>query len=174
MRQFLLQMAGESGSGKSTLARAIGRATGAVVLDKDYIKAPLLEEGLEDAHAGGLSFAVFFSLAGSLLAQGHSLVLDSAAFYPSIREGGALLAANCGAEYRLIECVCDDVIEHEGRLVGRNGLASQPRSLAQLTLERKAKTGIVPLSEPRLTIDTLQPLSVCLDRALAYLGYDAG
>ena len=30
------------------------------------------------------------------------------------------------------------------------------------------------LSEPRITIDTTQPLSVCLEQALAYIGYDAG
>jgi predicted kinase len=167
-------MAGESGSGKSTLARAIGRATGAIVLDKDYIKAPLLEEGLPDAEAGGLSYSVFFSLARSLLDQGHSLILDSAAFYPSIRERGARLASEFSADYRLIECVCDDDREHEQRLVLRRGLASQPVSLAQLTLERATKTGIVALDEPRLTLDTTRTLDICLREALEYIGYDAG
>lgn len=39
----LVVMAGLSGAGKSTLALALGRALGWPVLDKDSIKAPLLE-----------------------------------------------------------------------------------------------------------------------------------
>jgi predicted kinase len=47
VEQFLLQMAGRSGVGKTTLASAIGRATGAVVIDHDGIKARMLDVGLE-------------------------------------------------------------------------------------------------------------------------------
>ena len=50
MRQFLLQMAGDSGTGKSTLALSIGRATGAVVLDKDVVQTALLEDGSTSAN----------------------------------------------------------------------------------------------------------------------------
>ena len=167
MTQFLLQMAGEAGTGKSSLARAIGQANGAVVLDKDYFKAPLLEEGLSEELAAGLAYAVFFSLAGSLLRQGHSLILDSPAFYPSIPARGALLAEEVGATYRLIECRCP-AESQEQRLNQRQGLASQPASRAA-KVASMLKPEITPLIEPHLTIDTSKPLDVCLEQALRYL-----
>jgi predicted kinase len=173
MRRFLLQMAGESGTGKSTMARAIGRATGAVVVDKDYIKAPLLEEGLDDKLAGGLAYAVFFSIAGSILGQGFDVILDSPAYYSSVRERGVRLAIEAGATYQIIECQCGKA-ENEARLRDRQRLVSQPASRQRAVLERVAKSGITPLLEPHLVIDTSQPLDICLRLALEYLQRDAG
>ena len=43
---LLVQMSGAPGAGKSTVAHAIGRRTGAVVLDHDVTKSALLEAGL--------------------------------------------------------------------------------------------------------------------------------
>jgi predicted kinase len=42
-------MHGEPGAGKSTLAKAIGRETGAVVLDKDILKSRILDGEPEGA-----------------------------------------------------------------------------------------------------------------------------
>jgi predicted kinase len=160
-------MAGESGTGKSTLARAIGGATGAVVLDRDYFKAPLMDEGLSFEEAGGLSYAVFFSVARSLLMQERSLILDSAAFYPSIIERGERLAAEAGAVYRVIECWLPDAVEHDRRLRERQGLVSQPGSLAAAVAE--VKPGKTALSGPHLRLDTGMSLTSVLARALTYL-----
>ena len=99
MRRFLLQMAGDSGTGKSTLARAVSRVTGAVVLDKDVYKAAMLDDGLGEA-AAGQAYVVLFATAGILLEQGHSVILDSAAYFTSIRDRGLELAGRHGAAYR--------------------------------------------------------------------------
>ena len=168
-RRFLVQMAGESGTGKSTIARAVGRCTGAVVLDKDFIKAPLQDQGLADGEAGRYAYAVFFSIAGSLLDQGHSVILDSPAFYPSIVEHGRDLAAEFGLNYYLIECHCSDAAVHDLRLRTRDRLISQPFLLTQV-IEQRARPGIVEIGEPHLLLDTAEQLEICLEKALEYLG----
>ncbi len=169
--QFVVQMAGEAGSGKSTLAREIGRATGAVVLDKDVIKSAALGAGAEESLAGPLSFEVLLDLARSLLGMGHSVVLDSAAFFPRIVETGRSVAAAAAARYVLIECVCPDGDEHARRLASREGLPSQPRALEA---DRYERPGAARLAEERLVVDTREPVEALLARALAYLGLAEG
>ena len=174
MKQFLLQMHGESGAGKSTLALAVGRATGAVVLDKDRIKAPLMEGGLDDTLAGGLAYDASWMLVQSILAQGHSVVLDSPAFWPGIVEKGKELASAAGAAYFVIECRCEDVGEQERRLAGRERLVSQPGSRAALAVALSRPGVVRTLTQPHLSIDTTRPIDVCLTEALRYIGHDAG
>jgi predicted kinase len=174
MSHFLLQMHGESGAGKSTMALAIGRATGAVVLDKDCIKGPLIEGGIEDPQAGGLAYDVFYLLAESILGQGFSVVLDSPVFWPRIAERGRALASSAGAAYFIVECRCEDAALQEQRLTTRPRLASQPGSRAELAVAL-ARPGVVrELAEPHLTIDTTQPVDVCVAQALRYIGHGPG
>jgi predicted kinase len=159
-------MAGEPGSGKSTLARELAQATHAVVLDKDYIKAPLVEAGLDDEQAGSLSYTVMFSVAKSLLEQGHSVVIDSPAFYPEIREDGQRVAEGAGVAYKMIECVVSDEQVQEARLRSRESLASQVNSVDEIEPD---KPGHAPLREPRLILDTLNGDDALLRHAIAYL-----
>jgi predicted kinase len=167
--KFLLQMAGESGTGKSTLARAVGRRTGAVVLDKDAILAPLMEEGLEAETAGGYAYRVLFSLARSLLESGHSVVVDSPAFYPSILQRGKDAAAEFDVDYFLIECHCTDALVHDKRLGTRDRRISQPATSIHV-IEQRSLPSRVAIGEPHLLVDTAQPLDVCIEKALEYLG----
>ncbi len=82
MRQFLLQMAGTSAAGKTTLAFAIGRATGAVVVDKDIIKAQHARWGRLPKKLPAVRPTRSSSTsASSLLAQGFNVVMDSPAFF---------------------------------------------------------------------------------------------
>ena len=98
MSQFLLQMTGEPGSGKSTLAKAIGRETGAIVIDKDIIKSRILDgdefglDELPELIAAPLHHALVFDLAGAFLSQGFSVVIDGAAFFPQVRTRGRVTA----------------------------------------------------------------------------------
>ncbi len=169
MRQFLLQMAGEPGSGKSTLARAIGAATGAVVLDKDVIKSAALNAGAEESLAGPLSYLVLFDLTTSLLTAGQSVVLDSPAFWPSIIEKGTAAASGAGVAYFVLECSCSDGSEVERRIAERAGMASQPT--ARL-VDPYGIPGTARLTLPHLVIDTRRSHDQCLQKALEYLGYD--
>lgn len=174
MSQFLLQMHGESGAGKSTLALAIGAATGALVLDKDRIKGPLIDGGLEDMVAGGLTYDVVWLLLHSFLSQGFSVVLDSPAFWPRIIEQGKALGAETAARYYIIECRCDDEREQERRLTSRTRFASQPADLSALSLALTRPGVERELAEPHLSLDTTQPLDACVRQALRYIDHDQG
>ena len=170
MKPFLLQMAGESAAGKSTLALAVGEATGAVVLDKDLIYGPLIEEGVLQMGMGGPSYAVLFKLAESFLAQGFSVVVDSGAFWNTIVERGQTVAARAGVRYHIVECRCFDAEEQERRLTTRTGEVSQPRSRAELHTSLSRPGVILTVAEPHLDVDTTQPLDVCVHQVLEYIG----
>ena len=167
MRRFLLQMHGSSGSGKSTLASAIGRETGAVVIDTDIVKAGMLDNGVTEEVAGPTAYYIFFDLAGALLRQGCSVVMDSPANFTYIRERGAALAAENRVGYAIIECCIDDLDELQRRLDARSARVSQPRIA---NLRPDTRPGSSPVEEPRLILDTSKPLEVTLPLALEYLG----
>ena len=170
MKPFLLQMAGESGAGKSTLALAIGDATGAVVLDKDLIYGPLIEEGVLQMGMGGPSYAVLFKLAESILRQGFDIVIDSGAFWTPIIEHGQAVAERTDARYHIAECHCADLDEQERRLTTRTGEVSQPRSRVELQASLSRPGVLLTVLEPHLDVDTTQPLDVCVRQVLEYIG----
>ncbi|MGB9483927.1 MAG: AAA family ATPase, partial [Candidatus Dormiibacterota bacterium] len=122
---FLVQLAGSPGTGKSALASALGRALGAVVLDKDVVKSALLDANVGWNGAGAAAHEVMFALAASLLEQGLNVVLDSPSHYAVIPERGLSVARGRGADYRFIECVCEDLEEVGRRLAGRKVRRSQ-------------------------------------------------
>lgn len=97
MPQFLLQMAGWMGTGKSTIAVQVGAETGAVVIDHDTTKTAILAAGVPHPPAGAASYEVVFALTRELLAQGHSVIIDSPSVYASIPERGMAAAAATGA-----------------------------------------------------------------------------
>jgi predicted kinase len=164
-------MAGDSGTGKTTLARAIGKATGALVLDKDVYKAWILEDALGDA-ANGQAYVALHATASMAVAQGLSVVLDSPAYFPRIIERGQSLADGAGASYFLIELVCSAREEQERRLRSRAHREFQPGSLIEATAMAQ-RPGVVALADPHLTIDTNRDFGVCLAEALSYLEGDA-
>jgi predicted kinase len=170
VRQFLLQMAGDSGTGKSTLARAIGRETGAVVLDKDVYKGWMLDDGLGEA-ANGQAYVALHATASMLLEQSLSVVLDNTAYFPRIRDRGAELAGSSGAAYRIIECICSDACEQENRLQTRSHREFQPGSLVEARA-MAVRPGVVALAELHLTIDTTRSLDACVAAAVAYIEGD--
>jgi predicted kinase len=170
MQRFLLQMAGESGAGKSTLALAVGQATGAVVLDKDVIAAPLCEkEGLTPPQAGGYAYAMLFPLAASLLGQGFNVIIDSAAFWVPIRERGEAIAHSAGVNYRIVECRCPDAKLQQTRLLSRSRLITQPGSVADLAASLSRPGVVLEVKRPYLVVDTRQPLAGCAEQVLEYL-----
>jgi predicted kinase len=167
MSQFILQLAGHPGSGKSTLARAIGKATGALVLDKDVIKARMLDSGVSEETAAPVSYDVFFAVARSLAEQGGSVVLDSPAYFTRTTETGQGIADAIGADYFVIECSCPDRAELQRRLDTRSAVASQ--TTVTVLDDPYYRPGTAPLTVPHLQIDMTRPLEHCLSHALRYI-----
>jgi adenylylsulfate kinase-like enzyme len=114
---FLLQIAGGSGAGKSTLACLIGERTGAMVIDLDAIKSAALDEGSPWDLAGRIGYGVSRAVAGSLLGQRKSVILDSPCRFQQIVDRGSAIAEQHGVPYTFIECVVADEEERRRRLL---------------------------------------------------------
>jgi predicted kinase len=180
---LLIQMSGCPGAGKSTIARAIGRRTGAAVLDQDVIKSALLENGVPFDVAGKAAYETSHALARSLLGQGFSVILDSACFYQVLLDKGLDLAATMGAGYRYIECAIEDLEEIRRRLTTRTPLPSQCADLGPAPGDQTRRSHyasgeelfrdwIANMKRPPhsyLRIDTTRPLAVCLAEVIAFL-----
>ena len=163
---IVVQMHGEPGSGKSTLARALAPRIDAVALDKDVIKSALLRVGVGESLSASGAYEVFFGVARDLVRQGRSVILDNPVYWPSVEQHWLELAALAGNEPLLIECVCADRAEIIRRLATRDAGESQPRD----PLDLRRHPGSVPTAfQPRLTLDTMRPLSDLVEQAVAYV-----
>lgn len=174
-------MAGSPGAGKSTLARAIGAASGAVVLDNDVIRSAILDSDASVQLAGRAAYESLFALAVDLLKQGHNVILDSPCHFQSILDHGMEIAQAAGVTYRFIECICPERAEIERRLITRTPLRSQPRglNLPPVDVAQAESSGQSSMAAHKwqtfrpaagaLMLDTSGPLDTYLPAALSYL-----
>ena len=166
MSSLVIQMHGEPGSGKSTVARELGARLGAVVLDKDVIKAALLRVGIVEKEAAAGAYEVFFAQARALVDAGQSIVLDNPVYWASVEERWLEISDAAGSPHILIECVCPDGAELVQRLATRSALESQPRE----RLNPDRFPGIAETQfEPRITLDTTRPLAATVEEAAAFV-----
>ncbi len=163
---IVIQMHGEPGSGKSTIARALGERLGAVVADKDVIKAALLRSGIAEQQAAAGAYEVFFAQARALADGGHTVILDNPVYWERVERRWLDIATAVGSPQILIVSVCADRAELERRLSTRDALESQPR--VPLDLERFPGSAETQF-QPRLTLDTTRPLDDLVEEALAYV-----
>ncbi|MEX2225769.1 MAG: ATP-binding protein [Dehalococcoidia bacterium] len=163
---IVVQMHGEPGSGKSTVAKEIGARLGAVVLDKDVVKAAIMTAtGYDNAAAGPPAYDVYWAMARSIAHQGHSLVFDNPAYWPLVQQRSRQVADEAGANYVMVECVCSDRGVLVERLAVRDALISQPREPYRFDLAER----IVEPSCERLVLDTLRPLDEIVEKAVAHI-----
>jgi predicted kinase len=166
MSVLVIQMHGEPGSGKSTVARELGARIGAVVLDKDVIKAALLRTGIIEKEAAAGAYEVFFAQARALVDGGCSIILDNPVYWASVEQRWLEIADAAGSPRILIECVCPDDDELVRRLATREALESQPRE----RLNPDRYPGIAETQfEPRLVLDTTRPLEDLVADAIGYI-----
>jgi predicted kinase len=124
-----ISVSGVQGTGKTTLARALGRATGAVVLSR----APLMDvalaagapvdppQGTGLKGVGDLAYDLQTALLREQLDMGHSVVLDCGADW-LIREGWRKVADGAGAHFWLVDTVCSDETLHRRRFEARGAV----------------------------------------------------
>jgi uncharacterized protein len=131
-RPWLLLACGLMGTGKSVLAEALASKLDLHVLSSDTTRKQLA--GLQpttrrpEAYGQGLyradwteaTYAELFSKAKQLLSGGRSVLIDASFQRASHRMRARRLAAETGAEFRVLECWCPEEVLHQ-RLRARLG-----------------------------------------------------
>lgn len=125
---MLIAMAGLPGTGKSTIAACLERELGAVVLNKDQVRAALFPPRVLDysAEQDEITMAAIYQAAAAILQAhpGQVVVIDGRTFLRSSQVQPLLdLAGVLGEQPRIIECVCDDAA---ARAAGTGSGTGQP------------------------------------------------
>ena len=174
---MIVQLAGLPGSGKSALAAELVRRLGsrALLLDKDQIRHALFGPEHTVYSRGQDDFCVVTMLRAAAwqLRQTPSsvVILDgrtcSRAYQVTqVRR----FAARTRQRLRLIECVCaDTTIEQRLRADSARGAHLAANRDMQLYWQLQANSD--PIPEPKLRLNTDEPLSQCAARALYYLNH---
>jgi predicted kinase len=171
----IVQLAGLPGSGKSSLAAELVRRLGsrALLLDKDRIRHALFgaEHTLYTREQD--DFCVVMMLRTTAWQLRHTpgcvVILDGRTCSRAYQVAHVRrFAARIRQPLRLIECVCAEATT-EQRV--RAGNAGSPHLAANrnFQLYRQLHASADPIPEPKLRLDTEQPLHECADRALYYV-----
>ena len=167
----MILFSGLPGTGKSTLAETIGRQLGIPVFAKDWLEASLLRSGLrskmDDKLLGFAGYELLTVLAERQFMLGQSVILDSVASMPTIRDKWHTLAAQYGAEWRIIECVCSDENLHRARLTTRQRNIPGWHELEWADVE-KVKGYYPTWEEKHLVLDMVHSLDENILKARTY------
>jgi predicted kinase len=165
----LVIVTGLPGAGKSTFAEYAGRLLLCPVFSKDWLEASLWRSGIgREANSGWAAYDLLTTLAENQLRIMQSAILDSVATFERIRSGWRFLAAQYGAAFRVVECVCSDRELLRRRLEVRNrGIPGWP----ELSWEEAESVGAryEPWQDDRLVLDTVHPLEENLNALHSYL-----
>lgn len=173
MAAVLVLVGGLPGTGKSTLADALASRLHAPVYTKDRIEASLWRDGVK-AEQGSWTIAehLLTTLAGEQLRRGQSAILDTVARTADSRTAWRETAHELGAELRVIECVCRDLVVHRSRIEGRvRGIPGWYELTWADVEQSRARYDAWP--EDHLVVDAVAPLVDNAALALQYisLGY---
>lgn len=169
---LLVVTAGLPAAGKSTIAEVVGNRLGLPVLSVDPIETAILSAGIDSEQPTGLAaYLVAEAMAASVLASGRGVVIDAVNAVEPAREQWVKLAAREQARLRFLEVICSDPELHRERLaarVGRHATADTAFAVEQSLDEWEPWTGEAA-AVPRITLDSVQPLGVNIEQALAFL-----
>lgn len=165
----LVVVSGLPGTGKSTIAELAARILACPLVSKDLIEATLWRSGIgAEAGSGWAAYELMTTLAEGQMRLGQSAVLDSVATYERIRARWRALAAEAGASFQVVECVCSDDALHRTRLDVRVRGIPGWYEIDWAQVER-TRTNFEPWSEPRLVLDAAMPLSQNVEALRAHL-----
>jgi predicted kinase len=171
---MLVVTAGLPGAGKSTIVEVVGHRMGVPVVSVDPIESAILSAGIESDQPTGLAaYLVAEAMAEAVLSNGGTVIVDAVNAVEPARSQWVKLAARQNTPIRFLEVVCSDPELHRERLAHRDrGLAhlTEPswHAVEQSLDEWESWTGQTG-AVPRITLDSVQPLGVNVEQALAFV-----
>lgn len=166
---MLVILAGLPGSGKSTLARAIAGRVGGAVLDKDVIRRALfVPEDIEyTAKQDDFVMDLMLRTARHLFERdpGRVVFLDGRTFSLQYQRQRAI---ELTPDWKLIECVCSETSARV-RLLEDERTGTHPAGNRTWDLYQRVKASFEAIREPKIVIDTDQPLEDCIHAALKFI-----
>ena len=170
---MLIAMAGLPGAGKSTIGQVLAVRLGIPVVSVDPIETAILHAGIESDQPTGLAaYLVAETLAKTVLVSGSGIVVDAVNAVNPAREQWVNLAAGLGEPLRFIEVICSDPTLHRERIESRERLLPHLEmtwNAVEQSLEDYAEWTGPSAAIARITLDSVEPLGVNVDRALAFL-----
>ncbi|CAN5415223.1 AAA family ATPase [soil metagenome] len=171
---MLIAMAGLPAAGKSTLAEILGGRLSASVVSVDPIESAILEAGIDSDQPTGLAaYLVAETIAGLVLESGHDVIVDAVNAVNPAREQWVDLAQSRGETLRFIEVICSDPELHRERLESRGRRlphVNEPSWHAvEQSLDEYSPWAGASAAVPRITLDSVRPLGVNVDAALAFI-----
>jgi predicted kinase len=167
-------MAGLPGTGKSAIAEKIRERHGYPLISVDPLESAILSAGIDaDQPTGLAAYLVAEALASTVLESGSSVIVDAVNAVNPAREQWVNLAARHGAALTFVEITCSDPAIHRERLEKRNRNlphVSEPtwHAVEQSLDEYDEWSG--PSAEvDRITLDSVEALSVVVDKALSFI-----
>ena len=170
---MLIVMAGLPGTGKSTIGQVVASRLGIPVVPVDPIETAILQAGIASDQPTGLAaYLVAETLAERVLESGNGVLVDAVNAVAPAREQWVNLAARVGESIRFIEVVCSDPDLHRERI--ESWRRSMPHiqltwNAVEQSLEDYAEWSGPSAAIARITLDSVEPLGVNIDRAVAFL-----
>lgn len=167
---ILIVLAGLPGTGKSAIARAIAPRLGAVVIDKDPVRAALFPpEALEySAEQDDFVLGLMLETVEYLFRKNpaRAVILDGRTYsrryqFTMVEE----FARRIGAVLRTIECGCDDAVAIERIERDMATHVARNRTPALYLAQKAAWEGI---PEPKLVLNTGRPIEECAEAAIHF------
>lgn len=171
----LIVVSGWTGAGKSTIASIVATELDATVASFDWVMSALralpevwdqVELPVERQRRVGWN--LLSRVAEQQLRRGASCVLDLVA-REEPREEWEALASRYGTRFGVIECVCSDPEVHRSRVGGRDRAIPGWYELTWEHVEQ-GRARYVPLAEPKLVLDAVDPLGANAERVRIWLG----
>ncbi len=171
---MLVVMAGLPGTGKSTIGQELALRLEVPVVPVDPIETAILQAGIDSDQPTGLAaYLVAETLAERVLVAGTSVVVDAVNAVIPAREQWVELAKRLDEPVRFIEVICSDPELHRSRI--EQWRKSMPHirltwNAVEQSFDDYAEWTGESANVPRITLDSVEPLDVNLDRAIAFLG----
>lgn len=170
---MLVAMAGLPGTGKSTIGQVVASRLGISVVPVDPIETAILKAGIVGDQPTGLAaYLVAETLAERELESGRTILVDAVNAVAPAREQWVNLAARTGEQLRFIEVICSDPDLHRSRI--ESWQRSMPHAqlswnAVEQSFEDYAEWTGASAAVARITLDSVEPLGVNVERAISFL-----